>query len=180
MVDGCNDVSTMIWYCFVSFDDDFRRMFRKGRYSQASVAFRRAGREERASICDAYLMQERAKLTPTTASETRTRAFVAAANAFVNCTQDSAPERTRERLVLCEAAGDCYKETGDLKGAANMYLLAERYDKAALTYQEEGCIDEMAEILLRHEGAFKHSVHKRLMSVARIHYFKVFQVTAPL
>ena len=174
MVGGCNDVGTRIWCCFVPRDDYFRRMFRKGRYAQASVAFRRAGREERASICDAYVMQEKARLIPITASETRIQAFVTAANAFVTCAQGSAPGRAGERLVFCEAAGDCFKEARDLKKAANNYRLGGRYDKAALAYKEEGCIDDMVEVITQHKGTFTKSLHQRLTKFAQMHYFKVY------
>ena len=119
-------------------------------------------------------MQEKARLIPITAGETRTQAFVTAAKAFVTCAQGSAPGRAGERLVFCEAAGDCYKEARGLKKAANNYRLGGRYDKAALAYREGGRIDDMVEMIIQHKGAFTKSLHERLTKLAQMHYFKVY------
>ena len=147
-------------------------MFRRGRYEQASVAFRRAGREKKARICDAYVMQEKTALTSTTTSAARIQAFAAAAEDFVDCALNS-PSKV-ERLTCYEAAGDCYKEAQDLKRAANSYQEGERYDKAALAYQEGECVDDMVETITQHKGTFTKSLHERLTKFAQIHYFKVY------
>lgn len=146
-------------------------MFEAGRYAQAFVAFQRAGCDREAQICDAYVLQEKAALISTTTGTTRTKAFVAAAKAFLKGVRDSPP---RERLTRYEAAGDCYKEARDLKRAADNYQLAEKYDKAALAYMERECIDEMVEVIARHKSTFSDNLHEQLMTAAQTHYFKVY------
>ena len=153
-------------------NNHFYRMFRNGNYAGAAVAYRRAEQERKAKICDAYVLQEKAGLTSTTAIAARIQAFVAAAKAFVDCARNS-PSKT-ERLTCYEATGDCYKEARELKKAAKNYRQGERYDKAALTYQEGGCIDDMVEIITQYKGTFTKSLHERLTKFAQMHYFKVY------
>ena len=78
-------------------------MFDNGRYSQASIAFQRAGRDREAAICDAYLLREKSQLISTTKSAARIQAFVTAANAFITCAQDT--PRVNERLAYYGIAG---------------------------------------------------------------------------
>ena len=112
-----------------------------------------------------------------TASAARIHAFLATAEAFVDCARNS-PSKA-ERLACYEATGDCYKGAQDLKKAANNYRLGERYDKAALTYQEGGCVDDMVEMITQHKGAFTKSLHERLAKFAQMHYFKVYTNSTP-
>ena len=153
----------------------FYRMFHNGTYANAAVAFRRAHLEREAKICDAYVLQERAGLASTTASAARAQAFLKAAKAFADCARDSPIKRTNERLTCYEAAGDCFKEARDPKKAADNYLLAELYDKAALAYKEGGRVDKMVEVLVRHENALESELCEELTTFARTHYFEVFQ-----
>lgn len=174
MVDDCKNVSDGIPHYYTSHNDRSHRMFRNGNYEQASNAFRRAGRDREAGICDAYDLQEKASLTSTTASETRIQAFVKAAKAFLGCAWSSPARQVKERLTCYEAAGDCYKEAHDLKRAADNYQLAGKYDKAALTYQDRGCIDEMMEVITRHKNSLNDTLHEQLMTDAKVHYFEVY------
>jgi len=152
-------------------------MFDGGHYEQASVAYLRAGQNQEAAICDAYLLREKARLTSTTASAARSRAFIAAANAFITCAKDQPPELTDGRLAYYETAGDCYLESRDpdyVKNAGDSYWMAERYTAAARAYREGECFDEMAEVIIQHGDALESGLLERLTGVARMYYFKVY------
>lgn len=165
------NVGIRILCCCALRDCHSRRLFDNGNYEHASVAYRRAGQNRKAKICDAYLLQEKAELISTTASATRKRAFVAAANAFSTCAQNSLLKQ--ERLTCYEAAGDCYFKACDQKSAGESYVLAELYPEAACAYQEGGLFEEMVRVITRHKHVFDDGLHEQLMMVARRHYFKV-------
>ena len=148
-------------------------MFDNGRYSQASVAFLRAGRNREAAICDAHLFRENARSISITASTARTQAFVTAANAFITCALNSPPERVSERLGYYGIAGECYLEAHNLKKAGDNYRMAEQYDEAAHAYHEGGYFDEMVEVITQHGNTLESSLRERLTMVAQMYYFKV-------
>ena len=149
-------------------------MFLNKRYAQASTAFLRAGRNREVTICEAYLLRERARLTSTIAGAARARAFVTAANAFVACARNSPPKRVNERLSYYGTAGGCYLEARDLKRAGDSYRMAEQYDTAARTYREGGHFGEMAEVVTQHGNSFRDgSLLERLTKLSQIYYFKV-------
>ena len=110
----------------------------------------------------------------TTTSIARIQAFTAAANAFINCAQDSPSRLVNERQAYYGAAGECYSEARDLKKAGDSYRRAEKYTAAARAYEEGEYFDEMTEIIIRHGGALNGSLLERLKMVARMHYFKVY------
>lgn len=149
-------------------------MFDNERYAQASVAFRRTGRDREAKICDAYLLQEKAGLISTTASSARIQAFLAAAQAFSTCAQNSPIRRVEERLACYQAAGDCYSKARDPKRAGDSYQLAELYPEAACSYQEGGHFDQVVKVIIERKDAFADDLHERFMVAARLHYFKVY------
>ena len=149
-------------------------MFENGRFAQASLAYRKAGRDREAKICDAYVLQEKAGLISTTATTARKKAFVDAASAFSTCAQNSPPRQTKERLTCYEAAGDCYSEARDLKSAGDSYRLAQLYKKAACTYREGEFFDEMVKVITLQKRSFTSELYQELMMAARMYYFKVY------
>lgn len=149
-------------------------MFLNKRYAQASVAFLRAGRDREATICDAYLLREKARLTPTATSTTRVRAFITAADAFIACAQNSPSKQVNERLAYYRTAGECYSEARDPKNAGDSYLNAKRYGAAAHAYLEGRCFDKVAEVITRHGDTIDSGLD-RLRMATQLHYFKVSQ-----
>ena len=149
-------------------------MFLNKRYGQASVAFLRAGWNREATICDAYLLREKARLTPTATSTARVQAFTTAANAFIACALNSPSKPVKERLAYYKTAGECYLEARDPKNAGDSYLNAEQYGAAAHAYLEGGCIDEMVEVITRYGNTIDSGL-ERLRRAAQLHYFRVFQ-----
>jgi len=154
--------------------DPFHRMFLNKRYAQASVAFLKAGQKREAAICDAYLLREKARSTPTTASAARIQTYKAAADAFITCAQDSPPKRVKERLAYYGTAGECYSEARDLKNAGDSYRKAKQYAAAARTYREGGYFDELVEVITKHGNAIDTGLLERLTKVAQMYYFKVY------
>ena len=122
-------------------------MFLNKRYAQASAAFIKAGRSREVAICNAYLLREKARSIPTTASTTRIQAFIIAANAFAALARDSPSKRVNERLAYYKASGECYSEARDLKSAGDSYRMAEQYAAAASAYREGGYSDELVEVI---------------------------------
>ena len=149
-------------------------MFLNKRYTQASVAFLRAGRTLEAAICHAYFLREKARSISTATSATRIKAFVTTADAFFACAQDFPSKRVNERLTYYGIAGECYSEARDLKSAGDSYRMAERYNEAARTYREGECFDEMVEVITQHENAIDNNLLERLKMVAQMYYFKVY------
>jgi len=148
-------------------------MFLNRRYAQASVAFRNAGRNREAAICDAYLLREKARSISTTASAARIQAFIITAKAFTKCAQDSPSKRANERRTYYGTAGECYSEARELKNAGDSYWMAEQYHAAARTYREGGYFDEMVKVITQHGDALDSDLLQRLTKVAQMYYFKV-------
>ena len=164
----------MLGFGIVTHLNPLHRMFASKHYAQASVAFLSAGQDRAATICNAYLLRDKARMTSTTASATRNRAFITAANAFVACGQDSPSKQVKERLAYYRAAGECYLEARDIKSAGESYRTAEQYATAARTYREGGYFDEMVEVITQHGDALDSGLLERLTSVAQMYYFKVY------
>jgi len=148
-------------------------MFLDRRYAQASVAFLKAGQTWEASICDAYLLREKARSISTTARVVRIQAFIIAAKAFSKCAQDSPSNRVDERRTYYGTAGECYSEARDLKNAGDSYWMAEQYHVAARTYREGGYLDEMVKVITQHGDALESDLLQRLTMVAQMYCFKV-------
>ena len=148
-------------------------MFLNKRYAQASVAFQRAGRDREVTVCEAYLLREKARSISTAAGAARIQAFIAAANAFFTCAQDSPSQQAKERLAYYGIAGGCYSEARDLKRSGDSYRMAEKYALAASTYREGGHFGEMVEVITQHSAALDGGLLERLTTVAQMHYFKV-------
>ena len=172
MVEDWAKVSTKIQH-YSSSNNPLRRMFLNKRYVQASVAFLRAGRKREATICDAYLLREKARSIPTITIAARIQAFVTAANAFVTCAQDSPSKQVKERLAYYGTAGECYSEARNLKKAGDSYRMGEQYAAAARTYREGGYFDELTEVITRHGSSIDSDLLERLRKVAQMYYFKV-------
>lgn len=150
-------------------------MFLNKRYAQALVAFRRAGRDREATICDAYLLREKARSISTTTSAARIQAFITAANAFIACARDSpSKQRANERLAYHGAAGECYLEARKPKSAGDNYLIAEQYAAAACAYLEGGFFDDVVEVITQHGNAIDTPRLERLTMAVRMHYSEVY------
>jgi len=149
-------------------------MFLNKRYAQALVAFRRAGRDREVTICNAYLLREKARLVSTATSAARIQAFISAANAFIACARDSPEHRVNERLAYHGEAGECYLEAGDPKNAGDNYLIAEQYDAAGCAYLEAERFGRLAEVITQHKESIEDAILERLTTAARIHYSKVY------
>jgi len=147
-------------------------MFFSKCYGQASIAFQRAGQNQEAAICDAYLLRERAQSTSTTTSAARVQAFMTAADAFTTCAQDSPSKQINECLAYYGAAGECYSEACDLKRAGDSYWMAKKYVAAACMYQEGGYFGEMVEIITQHSNALEvtdiHAKNSDMLKVVEV------------
>ena len=173
MVEDGEKVSTTVYYLDVSHSDAFHRMFFSKHYAQASVAFIRAGREREAAICNAHHLQEKARSTSTAASVARIQAFVAAANAFIACAQDSPSEHVDERLSCYGNAGECYLEANDFENAGCHYLTAQQYAEAACAYRDGRHFDKMKDVVTDHRDALGSGFLARSTLPARFYYFEV-------
>ena len=144
-------------------------MFFYKHYAKASAAFIKAGENQDAAICDAYLLREKALSIPAATSTARIQAFITAANAFIVCARDTPYEEADERLSYHEAAGECYLEARDLKNAGDSYLMANQYAIAAHAYRKGGYFNELVDMIARHRNDLDSGLLERLTKVVQLH-----------
>lgn len=159
-----------------TYPDDSYSLFLSKRYAQASIAFQRADCPHEASVCDAYLLREKARSQPTTAGAPRETAFIEAAVAFNSCAQTTPLEWEDERRIYYRNAGEYFSEGRKLGEAGKCYVKAEEYTLAARVYRKGGHFDEMVEVLRLHGDSIDTNLVRSLTQVARMFYFKVSTV----
>ena len=149
-------------------------MFADKRYSQAVLAFQRAGRSREAAICRAFLLRENAQTVPNDRVKERADAFGEAGGAFSACADASLPQQRREQLAYYTNAAECFAQGNRLKEAGDCFVHAEEHSKAARAYYEGARFDEMVEVL---EGP-EHQIEPDLVSAqltkdAQVSHFEV-------
>ena len=148
-------------------------MFTNKRYAQAQVAFQRAGKIREAAICHAFLLREIARVVPDDHAKERVDAFVEAGEAFSTRANESLPHQRRERLVYYANAAACFVQGRRFKEAGDCFVHAEKYSKAARTYRQGGCFDDMVKVLEEYGHQIGADLLAELTKVAQVNYFKV-------
>ena len=157
-------------------DDSTDSLFFSKRYAQAKIAFQRADCSHEATVCEAYLLREKARFQPNTTGVPREKAFIEAAVAFNSCAQTAPLEsgdEIDERRTYYRNAGECFSEGRRLDEAGNSYVKAEEYTLAVRVYRKGGHFDEMVEVLRQHGNSIDSNTVRSLTQVARMFYFKV-------
>ncbi|KAI6020999.1 hypothetical protein BKA83DRAFT_178181 [Pisolithus microcarpus] len=146
-----------------------RSLFQHKRYTQAMHCFGRANMPHEVKIAEAYHLRElaRAKIGIALLSE-QYRAFAKAADAFVNCGNETPSE---DRLQYYRTAADCYVRAADDRKAADTYLKAEEYELAAKRYRKAGMFKETLHVLESHSQKMSCDCVDELHTVCRLYYY---------
>ena len=150
-----------------------RTLFDNRGYLQAVRGYERAGMPRQKDVAYAYHLRERARgteKTRRTTDNTRTLAFIAAADAFLKSA--SAASVRRETLAYYRNAAECFVEADDHRGAAEAYLQAEDFTRAAQHYRKAGLFDEAVGVVQQHGGHIPEKVANTIIDVAKLHYVK--------
>ncbi|KAI6022543.1 hypothetical protein BKA83DRAFT_1216703 [Pisolithus microcarpus] len=146
-----------------------RSLFQHKRYTQAMHCFGRANMPHEVKIAEAYHLRElaRAKIGIALLSE-QYRAFAKAADAFVNCGNETPSE---DRLQYYRTAAECYVRAADDRKAADTYLKAEEYELAAKRYRKAGMFKETLHVLEFHSQKMSRDCVDELHTVCRLYYY---------
>lgn len=109
--------------------------FEKGKYELAMHAYERASLRREHAVTRAYHLKEQAMICPLTIDRhgiTRTEAFTAAAEAFMEIAHAAAA--FKERVTYFTNAAHCFASTGDDTNTARAYYGAAQYTYAAQHY----------------------------------------------
>lgn len=138
---------------------------------QAKHCFARASLPREVAIADAYYLREQARATPLgagPAAVARSRAFLAAAEAFLICAEDAKKEK---RAYFRNAAG-CFERGGDNGRAASAYVCAEEYTAAAKLYRDLGQFDEAVRVIKTYKQNMDADVVQDIVDHSRLFYFR--------
>ncbi|KAI6165391.1 hypothetical protein EDD17DRAFT_226022 [Pisolithus thermaeus] len=145
-----------------------RLLFQHKRYTQAMHCFGRANMPHEVRIAEAYHLRElaRAKIGIALPSEQH-RAFTKAADAFVNCGNETPGE---EKLQYYRTAAECYVRAAEDRKAADAYLNAKEYELAAKRYRKAGAFNETLHVLGLHSKKVSRECVDELFTVCRLYY----------
>ncbi|KAI8983190.1 hypothetical protein BD414DRAFT_515715 [Trametes punicea] len=159
-----------------------RDLFQKRQYSEAELAFDRAGLPRERRVARAYHLRDLAHLSSAVAC-TRSqvvstddskpqslRAFLRAAEAFsfsAHEATDDDDKKTYHRI-----AGQCYVRARRHREAADAFLLAGDFNGAAKHYRLAGMFDEAVDVIQSHQDHVEKSVSDSILAVARLEYLR--------
>ena len=143
------------------------KLFDRGRFEQAVYCFERAHLPRELQIAKAFQLREEAKsiLQPV---EQR-NAFILAAEAFTQCTEEGIRKLERNRYYRC--AAKCYALAGDIHKAVDLYITLEDFASAAREYQKSNCFDDLVRLLKRHEEEIGKWYRDQLFEACVRHYY---------
>ena len=148
-------------------------LFSHRRYTQAAHSFDRAGLPREKDVACAYHLREQARMKPTIPRpadiSSRLKAYVAAAEAFIGSAKAAA--HTKERLAYYRIAAECFADVESHSAAAQTFLLASEYTRAAQHYRKAGLFDEAVAVIRAHREDIPAAVSDKIIHVAKIHYF---------
>ena len=139
---------------------------------QAVRSYERAGHTRERDVAYAYHLREYAKAQPVTARTTdtsRVDAYIAAAEAFLSSAEVA--DSRQEKLAYYRIAAECFVEGGDYGRAGKAYLSASDFTRSAQYYRKAGMFDEAVEVIQVHKRDIPSKTAKKIMDVAKIHYF---------
>jgi tetratricopeptide (TPR) repeat protein len=140
-----------------------RTLFLNKRYAHAVQCFQKARLTREEDIAKAYLLREQAH---TAASSDQPEHFTDAATAFMKC----ASQTTAERRLYLRIAAECYEECGDVSEAANQYIQAEEFDRAALLCLNNGIWARAMQVVREKKDGMKEDVVNHIIHECRMHY----------
>jgi hypothetical protein len=151
-----------------------RSLFQNKRYLQALHCFERAGRSREVAVSHTYCLREQARLIPAVGSrksqQTRIAAFMAAAEAFMECT--TAAINAKEQRVYYRNAGDCFERAEDDYRAARAYAEAHEFTTAAKLFRKCAKFDEAVDVVKRFRQKIDDNVAQNIFGIAKLFYFR--------
>ncbi|KAI6140809.1 hypothetical protein BKA82DRAFT_4448336 [Pisolithus tinctorius] len=141
------------------------KLFNAGQFQEAVRCFERANLPIQLHIAQAYRLRQVAMMTVRTSI--RHKAFLAAAEAFVQCADEACG--TQKTSFYSDAA-KCYASADRLLEAAKLYIEADDLTAAAGQYRKAGRFDKIAQILNRHRDKITESYDELLFDCV-MHYF---------
>lgn len=151
-----------------------RTLFQNKRYLQALHCFERAGLSREVAVSHTYYLREQARSTAAVGSrksqQTRITAFLAAAEAFLECA--TATINAKEKRVYYRNAGDCFERAEDHHRAARAYVEAREFTTAAKLFRLCAKFDEAVDVVKRFRQEIEDDVAQTIFDVARLFYFR--------
>ncbi|KAI6140812.1 hypothetical protein BKA82DRAFT_31698 [Pisolithus tinctorius] len=141
------------------------KLFNAGQFQEAIRCFERANLPTQLRIAQAYRLREVAMLT--SQARERQKAFLSAAEAFVECAGEA---HGTQKTSFYGAAAKCYGLADSVHQAAKFYINADDFAGAAKQYHKAGCFDEIAQILKRYHEKIAKSYKNELLYICVVHY----------
>ncbi|KIN94752.1 hypothetical protein M404DRAFT_372448 [Pisolithus tinctorius Marx 270] len=143
------------------------KLFNAGQFQEAVRCFERANLPRQLRIARAYRQREVAMLT--FQASDRQKAFLAAAEAFVQCAGE-APDI--EKISFYGDVAKSYALANSVYEAVKFYIKANDFAGAAKQYHKAGRFDEIVQILVRHSEKITASYKDELLYICVVHYFR--------
>lgn len=148
-------------------------LFQKQQFSEAELAFERAGLPKERRIAHAYLLRNSA-LASSAALATESGHSASAiercttvAQAFVQCAEEA--EDLEDKRSYRRIAGQYYALAGNDRAAAQAFYDAGFYDEAAKHYRAAGMFDDAVRVVQKHREV-DTSLAESIISVAKLQF----------
>ncbi|KAG8919802.1 hypothetical protein FRC01_001104 [Tulasnella sp. 417] len=139
--------------------------FKREDYSNASLAFDRAGLRWWKSVADAFELKKSAEMMPAQDPLRATR-FKRAAEDIRACSQSASIPKDKERLTA--ASANCYVESKNYKLAAELFYELGRYDDATWNYRLAGAFKDAISVIERHREELNPELAQDVKDVAAV------------
>ncbi|KAJ6578043.1 hypothetical protein B0H19DRAFT_574136 [Mycena capillaripes] len=150
-----------------------RELFDSKRFSLAKLCYERAYMPHEAAVSHAYHLREEASGMPHDHRReiaARRTAFLQVAGTFLGCARDERAKDAAETYF--RRAGECFEDAGDFNQAIDAYNHAKYFSRVAELYRDIGKIDQAVATVKNHDRDINPNVSQRVISVARLFYFK--------
>ncbi|KAI5996986.1 hypothetical protein EDD15DRAFT_2528653 [Pisolithus albus] len=141
------------------------KLFNAGQFQEAIRCFERADLPRQVRIAKAYQLRQVA--TSTVRASGRQGAFLAAAEAFVRCADETTGT---QKTGFYGDAAKCYASADHHLDAAKFYIVADDYAGAAAQYRKAGRFDRIVQILAYHPRKLTESLKQELLYMCVVHY----------
>jgi tetratricopeptide (TPR) repeat protein len=129
-----------------------------------------------ATVSHAYHLREEASGMPHNHRHeiaARRTAFLQVAATFLGCARNERAKNAAETYF--RRAGECFEDAGDFKQAIDAYNHAKYFSRVAELYLDMGKIDQAVATVKNYDRDINPNVSQRVISVARLLYFKKAQ-----
>ncbi|KAG7450850.1 uncharacterized protein BT62DRAFT_1001665 [Guyanagaster necrorhizus] len=155
-----------------------RELFNAKHFSQAKRCYRKANLPLLASIADAYDSRMKARNVVGTSRQKvleRRSCFAEAAKSFSECADFTS--NSRDFLTYFRISGECFEQADEKNRAAEKFLLAQEYTRAAELYRDIDKFDEAVVVVKGHGDKMLSEVVEDVIKLARLTYFSNGEMT---